>query len=189
VPRKRGQWQSERCTVCAHEKVGVINYSIAKGTPTLAVAKEHGLNPGAVYNHFEKHVAQSYKQIIGAGVYADLDALLKSCIAGDAESLDVLNAMISGHFHQWSLALANGSQAGMTSHAAQLRQLVELRSRITRELAPAQHIGSVHNTAIMLNDVGSLLKILRNHPAACQELVAHFGGQLAPQQIEHAAAD
>jgi hypothetical protein len=46
---------------------------------------------------------------------------------GDAESLDVLNAMISGLFHNWSLAFANGSQTGMVAYSAQLRQLIELR--------------------------------------------------------------
>jgi hypothetical protein len=115
--------------------------------------------------------------------------LLKRCTEGDAESLDVLNAMISGHFHSWSLAFANDSTAAMQQHGSQLRQLIELRAKINRELVPSQHIGSVHNTAIMLNDVGGLLRILRDFPDACKAIVNHFGGQLTQQQIDYAAAD
>ena len=106
MPRKPGTWQSERCTVCSHPKIGVINYALAAGTAPLAVAKEHGLGVSATYNHWRKHVPENYKKIIGTGVYASLDELLKSCVKGDAESLDVLNAMISGHFHAWSLAFS-----------------------------------------------------------------------------------
>ena len=103
MARRKGHWQSERCTVCSHPKIGIINFALARGTSRLAVAKEHGLGASAVYNHNRAHIEENYRKIIGSGVYADIDELLKKCSQGDAESLDVLNAMISGFFHNWSL--------------------------------------------------------------------------------------
>jgi hypothetical protein len=67
VERKPGTWQSERCNVCAHPKIGVINYALAKGIAPLAVSREHGLKPGAVYNHFKAHVPEAYKNITRLG--------------------------------------------------------------------------------------------------------------------------
>jgi hypothetical protein len=31
MARKKGHWQSERCTVCSHPKIGIINFSLARG--------------------------------------------------------------------------------------------------------------------------------------------------------------
>src|SRR5262245_46551471 len=187
MARKPGSWQSERCTVCAHAKVGQINYALAKGVAPLAVARENGLRPSAVYNHHKAHVPETYKKVIGAGVYADLDKLLEACIKGDAESLDVLNAMISGHFHSWSLAFSNGSQAGMTSHTSQLRQPIELRAKINRELVPSP--GSITNNIMLTGDVTTLLRILEPFPEAKAAIVAHYSARPEPKMIEHAAAD
>ena len=48
MARRKGHWQSERCTVCSHQKIGMINFALARGTSPLAVAKEHGLGASAV---------------------------------------------------------------------------------------------------------------------------------------------
>ena len=50
------------------------------------MAKEHGLGASAVYNHNRAHIEENYRKIIGSGVYADIDELLKKCTQGDAES-------------------------------------------------------------------------------------------------------
>jgi hypothetical protein len=188
MARKPGSWQSERCGVCSYAKVGEVNFALAKGVPVKAVAESHGLGASATYNHFRKHIPENYKKIIGAGVYADIDELLKKCTQGDAESLDILNAAISGTFNAWSLAFANGSQAGMTAHGSQLRQFLELRAKITRELAPAQHYGSVTNN-ILLSDATALLRILQPYPEARQAIVEYYSVMPALQIEHHAAAD
>jgi hypothetical protein len=188
MARKKGHWQSERCTVCSHSKIGIINFSLARGISPLAVAKEHGLGTSAVYNHNRAHIEENYRKIIGSGVYADIDELLKKCTQGDAESLDVLNAMISGFFHNWSLAFANGSQAGMVAYSAQLRQLIELRAKINRELAPAATYSSITNNVVMMGDVTQLLKILQPFPEARQAIIDHYSARSATKALEHHAA-
>jgi hypothetical protein len=189
MARKKGHWQSERCTVCGHPKIGIINFSLARGISPLAVAKEHGLGSSAVYNHNRAHIEQNYRKIIGSGVYADIDELLKKCTQGDAESLDVLNAMISGFFHNWSLAFANGSQAGMVAYSAQLRQLIELRAKINRELAPAATYSNITNNVVMIGDVTQLLKILQPFPEARQAIVDYYNARSATKSLEHHAAN
>ena len=184
MPRKRGQWQSERCTVCHHAEVGFINYSLCIGVKAPTLATKYSLRVGAIYNHFEKHVAENYKKIISSGVYGSIDELLKSCVKGDAESIDVLNAMISGHFHSWSVAFANGSQSGMVAHAAQLRALLELRSRITRELAPSATYHNVTNNVLMA-DTTTLLKILAPYPDARQAIVDYYDQRPAVPVTEY----
>src|SRR5215831_19370617 len=82
MARKKGHWQSERCTVCRHPKIGIINFALARGIAPLAVANEHGLGTSAVYNHNRVHIADNYRKIIGSGVYADIDELLKKCTQG-----------------------------------------------------------------------------------------------------------
>jgi hypothetical protein len=37
MARRKGHWQSERCTVCSHPKIGMINFALARGTSPLAV--------------------------------------------------------------------------------------------------------------------------------------------------------
>ena len=188
MARRKGHWQSERCTVCSHPKIGMINFALARGTSPLAVAKEHGLGASAVYNHNRAHIEDNYRKIIGSDVYTDIDELLKKCTQGDAESLDVLNAMISGFFHNWSLAFANGSQAGMVAYSAQLRPLIELRAKINRELAPATTYNSITNNVVMLGDVTELLKILQPFPEARQAIVDHYTARSATKAVEDDAA-
>ena len=187
MARKKVHWQSERCTVCSHPKIGIINFALARGISPLAVANEHGLGTSAVYNHNRAHIEDNYRKIIGSGVYADIDELLKKYTQGDAEPLDVLNAMISGFFHNWSLAFANGSQAGMVAYSAQLRPLIELRAKINRELAPATTYSSITNNVVM-SDVTELLKILQPFPEARQAIVDHYTARSATKGLEDDAA-
>jgi hypothetical protein len=97
--------------------------------------------------------------------------------------------MISGHFHSWSLAFSNGSQAGMTAHGSQLRQLIELRAKITRELAPSQHYHGITNNVLLMGDITNLMKILEGFPEARQAITDYYTARPLPQLIEHAAAD
>jgi hypothetical protein len=99
----------------------MINFALARGISPLSVAKEHGLGTSAVYNHNRAHIEENYRKIIGSGVYANIDELLRNCTHGDAESLDVLNAMISGFFHNWSLAFANCRRPIKMSPVCQLQ--------------------------------------------------------------------
>jgi hypothetical protein len=189
MARKKGHWQSERCTVCSHPKIGIINFALARGISPLAVANEHGLGTSAMYNHNRAHIEDNYRKIMGSGVYADIDELLKKCTQGDAESLDVLNAMISGFVHNWSLAFANGSQAGMVAYSAQLRQLIELRAKINRELAPATTYSSITNNVVMMSNVTELLKILQPFPEARQAIIDHYTARSATKALEEDATN
>ena len=187
MARKKNEWRSERCLSCAHPQIGEINFAICKGVPILAIAKKYNLTAASLYSHARNHIPDNYRKIISAGIYADIDDLLKKCTTGDAQTLDLLDAAISGTFNAWSLAFANGSQAGMTAHGSQLRQFLELRSKINRELVP--NPGSVTNNILLSGDVSSLLRILQPFPEAKQAIVNHFAARPAPMIEHHAGAD
>jgi hypothetical protein len=189
MARRRGSGHAERCAVCQYEKVGIVNYMLAKGVTAAAVAREHGLVARSVQYHREHHIPENYRKIISSGIYADLDELLRACVQGDAESLDILNALISGFFHSWSLAFSNGSQSQMVQYSSQLRHLIELRAKITHELAPAQHLhGHLQINNFQADNatmIAGIAKALTPYPAAKQAVLAF----LRPDVIEHAAAD
>lgn len=190
MARKKGEWRSERCLTCAHNQIGEINFAICKGVPILAVAKKYDLTPASVYNHNRHHIPENYRKIIGAGIYKDIDELLKSCVQGDAESLDVLNAMISGFFHNWSLAFAAGSQTAMVAYSSQVRQLIELRARINRELAPAQHLHGHLTTNNFVVDnsamIAGISKALQPYPDARRAVLQFLRPEV--NAIEHQSA-
>ena len=192
MPRRKNTWCAERCRVCHHPQVGEINYALASGVSGQAIAAKFNLSPSSVYNHARKHISATYRKVISSGVYCDIDAVLKACATGDAQSLDLLNAAISGTFNMWSQCFANADRAGMTQHVVQLRGLIELRSKITRELAPAQHYGAQINNILVTGDISTLMRILEPWPDAKAAIVAYYAERpmIEPSRlIEHAAAD
>ncbi len=190
MARKKGEWRSERCLTCAHPQIGEINFAICKGVPVLAVAKKYNLTAASLYSHARNHIPDNYRKIISAGIYADIDDLLKKCTTGDAQTLDLLDAVISGSFNAWSLAFANSSQAGMTAHGSQLRQFLELRSKINRELAPAQHLHGHLTTNNFVVDnsamIAGISKALQPYPDARRAVLQFLRPEV--NAIEHQSA-
>jgi hypothetical protein len=55
------------------------------------------------------------RKILAGSVYEDIDALLRQCATGDAESTSILNALISALFHSFQLAFSAGDRVGMAT--------------------------------------------------------------------------
>jgi hypothetical protein len=189
MPRKAG-YQSERCSVCLHEQVGPRNYALARGTTIAAVAREYGFHERSVRTHFRDHITENYKSIIGSGIYKNIDELLKACIDGNAESLDVLNALISGLFHSWGVAFSNGDSRQMIQYSSQLRQLIELRAKLTSELAPAHHLHSSLTVNAFSSDTASMVagiaRALQPFPEARLAVMNFLHPEQKVKVIEHA---
>jgi hypothetical protein len=77
----------------------------------------------------------------------------------------------------------------MVAYSAQLRQLIELRAKINRELAPATTYSSVTNNVVMMGNVTELLKILQPFPEARQAIVDHYNARSATKALEDDAAN
>lgn len=189
MARRRGSRTSERCSICAHGDVGRIDFALAKGTTAAAISRQYGLTARSVQYHRENHIPESYKRAISGNVYADIESLLKQCTTGNAESLDVLNALVSNFMHHIEIAKGAGDFQREVQAAVQLRQLMDLRARISQELAPSQHIHGglvVHNTMIQSLPSKAMYFLRQHYPDAYDGLLQHVLGSPV-KQLEHAA--
>jgi hypothetical protein len=152
---------------CAHPECARIDYLAASGTSLRDLAVQFGLVTSSIHRHYERHVSDRYKAIIGAGRLESFDALLKKCIEGDSETLDLLNLLIRGHSHRWAVAFEAGSDHRMVQHAVRVLAAVELRAKVSRELVPAQPL-TVHN--YLLRDAAELVNQLEGHPEAIAKI-------------------
>jgi hypothetical protein len=171
--------------MCTHPQQARIDFLAASGAQLKPLAEQYGVKSAAMYNHFAKHVTARYKRIIGASRLETFERLMQRCTEGDAETIDILDLLIRGHAQQWGIALDAGASQQMTSHATKILAAAELRSRITRELAPAQSL-TVNN--FVLRDAAEIVGALWQHPDAQQALVEWHEKRNNTRVIEHAAA-
>jgi hypothetical protein len=167
VPRQHGHREGS-CSVCVHPESARINFLACSGAKLRPLAEQYGLRPGAVYNHFSKHISPRYKRIIGASRLETFEKLMQRCTEGDAETIDLLDMLIKGHAQLWAAGLDAGSSQQMATHATKLLTAIELRSRVTRELVPGPSL-TVNN--FVLRDAAEIVNALRHHPAAQEALV------------------
>jgi hypothetical protein len=184
VPRKTG-YREGTCSICTHPQQARIDFLAASGAQLKPLAEQYGVKPAAMYNHFAKHVTARYKRIIGASRLETFEQLMQRCTEGDAETIDILDLLIRGHAQQWGVALDAGASQQMASHATKILAATELRSKITRELVPAQSL-TVNN--FVLRDAAEIVSALRQHPDAQQALVEWHEKRHNTRVIEHAAA-
>lgn len=106
----------------------------------------------SVRYHRQNHIPDSYRRAITGNTYDSIEELLKACTSGNAESLDVLNALISNFMHNITVAKGAGDWQKEVQSTVQLRHLLDLRARITQELMPAQHL----HAGLIINGAPSL---------------------------------
>jgi hypothetical protein len=113
---------------------------------------------------------------------------MERCTEGDSETIDLLNLLIRGHSQAWGIAFESGAWMPMVQHANRVMAATELRSRITRELVPAQSL-TVNN--YLLKDAAQLVDMLWHHPEAAEEVLRWHERRSQGRVIEHApdAAD
>ena len=167
--RKTGHLEGGKraCMTCAHPECARIDYLAASGASLRDLAAQFGLALTSVHRHYTRHVSDRYKAIIGGGRLESFDALMKKCIEGDSETLDILNLLIRGHTHQWAIAFETGSDNRMSLHALRVQAAIELRAKISRELVPAQPL-TVNN--YLLKDAAELVNQLEGHPEAIAQI-------------------
>jgi hypothetical protein len=190
MPRRKGHRETgeHACKTCAHPECARIDFLSASGAQLKPLAEQFGISCSSLHNHFKKHVSDRYKKIIGASRLESFEALMSRCTEGDAETLDILALLIRGHSQQWAIALEGGAPQAMVSHANKILAATELRSKITRELVPAQTL-TVNN--YLMKDAAQLVDMLQSHPDAAEEVLRWHERRNSGRVIEHAphAAD
>jgi hypothetical protein len=167
--RKTGHLEGGKraCTTCSHPECARIDYLAASGASLRDLAAQFGLAVPSVHRHYNRHVSERYKAIIGSSRLESFDALMKKCVEGDGETLDILGLLMRGHLHQWSIAFETGSNHWMSQHAVRVQAALELRAKISRELVPAQPL-TVNN--YLLRDAAELVNQLEGHPEAIKQI-------------------
>jgi hypothetical protein len=172
--------------VCRHPQCARIDFLLASGGSGKAIAQQFGLSQPSVWRHYRTHVSDRYKKIIGATRLETFEALMTRATEDDAETLDILNLLIRGHSQQWAIAMESGAAWDMIQHSSKIITALELRSKITRELVPAQSL-TVNN--YLMRDAAQIVDILRDHPDAITQLLKwHEWRAGMPKAIEHAKA-
>lgn len=190
MPRRKGSFREIRCATCKHAERGRIDYLLATGQGMVPLARRFGLPIYSVRNHAEKHLTAEYVAAVRAGPLQDEEALRKLCASNGVSVVENLSAIYAGLAARWLHAFEAGDDQRLIALTTKLHANLEIRARISKELAPA---GSnfVTNNNFLLSDASALLQVLTPFPEARAAIVRHYtagGGLPAPLVIEHADA-
>jgi hypothetical protein len=173
------------CKTCQHPEVPRINFLLAAGGDKSALSAQFGVPRTSLAYHYDAHITDRYKRIIGASRLESFEALLTKAAEGEAESLDILQLLIRGHMQGWALALEVGATKDMALHSVRILAASELRSKIMRELTGTPTI-QVNN--FLTQDAAQLVQILEHHPEAADAVLRWHMQRTNTRVIEHASA-
>jgi hypothetical protein len=170
-----------RCHVCRHAERGRVDWLLATGATQSAVAEEFGLARRGLGLHYKNHVTARFKAMARAQHSETFEKLLKDATEANSESVDVLNLLIRGHTSQWAVALQAGDYRHMLGHSARILQALEVRSRITLELAPP---GGITVNNFLMRDAAELVATLRGNEEAVASIEEWYKWRTQGRLIE-----
>ena len=186
-----GRWGSAfiQCQICQHPERSRVDYLIASGTGQAAVARQFGFPTTSINRHFKMHVSERYKAMVGASHIESFETLLGNATAANSESVDTLNLLVRGHSQMWALAMEAADHKTMAAHASRILQALEIRCKITLELAPSGNL-TVNN--FLMRDAAELVNTLRGNEDAVTRIEEWYRwrtqGKLIEAEIERAEA-
>ena len=167
-----------------------MDYLCASGASQRSVAVQFGVPQQYINRHYRAHVSERYKQMVGASHNETFEQLLADATEANSESVNLLNLIIRGHSSMWALALEASDHKLMTAHSARILQALEVRSRITLELAPP---GNLTVNTFMLRDAAELVNTLRGNEDAVARIEDWYRwrteGRLIESEVERAEVE
>ena len=178
-----GRWGSAwlQCSVCQHEERSRIDYLVASGTSQRAVAKMFGVAQQYISRHFASHVTARYKQMVAASHNPSFEKLLADATAANSESVDTLNLLIRGHMQMWGCALEAGDHQMMRTHSGRVLEALQVRAKITLELAPT---GNIQINNFVMRDAAELANTLRGIEGAAERVEEWYRWRTQGRLIE-----
>src|SRR5215469_6292554 len=173
------------CQTCHHPDLARIDFLCASGAAITPTAAQFGLSARSLGLHFQNHVTDRYKKIIGASRLETFEKLMEKAAEGGADTMDILDLLIRGHSQMWSVALTTGATDQMVKHANKVLAATELRSKITKELVPGPSL-QVNN--YLMHDAAQIVNVLHEHPEAAEAILQWHRRRTDERAIEHAAA-
>jgi hypothetical protein len=184
-----GRWGSAwlQCHICQHPERSRIDYLMASGTAQAAVARQFGFSTSRLNNHFLRHISDRYKAMVGASHTGSFETLLANATTANSESVNTLNLIVRGHTQMWALAMETADHKTMVAHASRILQALEIRCKITLELAPSGNL-TVNN--FLMRDAAELVNTLRGNDDAVTRIEQWYEwrtqGRLIEAEVEHA---
>ena len=165
----QGRWGSGplQCKTCGHPERGRIDYLLASGASIRATAEQFGIVFQNLSLHFKNHVTDRFKAMCAAQHLASFEEALKNATEANAETLDLINLLLKGHFQRWGANLEVGADERMNSHSSRIAHLIELRSRITLELQEPRNL-VINN--YLTRDAAQLVETLKGNPDAVRKI-------------------
>ena len=180
-----GRWGSGylQCKTCQHPERGRIDYLLASGASLRATAVQFGIAHQNLSLHFRSHVTARFKQMCAAQHLSSFEEALKNATEANAETLDLINLLLKGHFQRWGANLEVGADERMNIHSARIANLLELRSRITLELQEPRNL-VINN--YLTRDAAQLVETLKGNPDAVRRIEQWYEARHDAKLIEHA---
>ncbi len=189
------------CKACAHAERSRVDFLIATGAEIAALGRQFGLSRSGLSRHADRHVSAAYKRTIKIGPHTSEEALRRLMAENGASVLENLNALYAGYAGRWMANLEAGADHAMVSMGREMREILALRAKISKEIAPPSHLSLHAHFADPRIDAlrQALLEYAGAHPEARHDLAPVLRAALAPDQsaapmnitpkvVEHVAA-
>jgi hypothetical protein len=181
MPARRGQ-PSGRCVVCAHPDKVRIELLLAGGAGQKAVGRKFSISKDSVWRHWTRHVDALHRARLIMGP-VQVHALAAQVAEENTSVLDNLRIIRAGLYKQYDAALEAGDRTVGALLAGKLHQNLQITARITGELAssPLISINNTQNNNVAMVESPAfaafqarLIGVLRNHPAARDDVIREF---------------
>ena len=141
----------------------------------------YGVAQQYISRHFASHVTERYKQMVAASHNPSFEKLLKDVTEANSESMDLLNMIIRGHMQKFGCAIDSGDDQMMRVHSGRVLEALQVRAKITLELAPTGNI-TVNN--YVMRDAAELTNTLRGIEGAAERVEEWYRWRTQGRLIE-----
>ncbi len=131
------------CKSCAHVERQRLDFLVAAGAEIAPLARQFGLSRPGLARHAARHISASYTATIRIGPHASEEALRKLLAEEGSSIVQNLQALYAGYAGRWLANLEAGADHALVSMGREMREILTLRAKISKELAPPSHL-SLH---------------------------------------------
>ena len=162
------------CRCCAHPERARIDYLIASGATRRAVAAKFNVSADSVERHARRHISDEFRASVRLGPFKsedELRALIAENSTSVVENLRAVQGMLSARL---LIAYEAGADLALVSLTREMLRVLDMRARISRELAPPKStvVNNVFAIPAVMDLQATLMRTLANYPEANRAVIA-----------------
>ena len=171
---KRG-FRRGTCSTCLHAERARIDWLLCTGGTRSAVARKFGLSSDSVERHARKHISSEYRASVKIGPFKSEAELRRLVAENSASVVENLTSIYGGLASRWLSAFESGSDQTLTMLTKEMLRVLDMRARISKELAPPSTIVTNILSLPLFGELqATLLRVLGSHPEARREVILAF---------------